>query len=93
MHDRREVDHLRPDHDRGPLFLTPEDVDAYGPDDLDLNDTDPDGDDLVAELVDQAQHGTATVYPNGTYRYQGDSDYSSLADGGQPVTDSFTYSA
>ncbi len=22
------------------LFLTPEDVDAYGPDDLDLNDTD-----------------------------------------------------
>ena len=73
------------------LFLTPEDVDAYGPDDLDLNDTDPDGDDLVAELVDQAQHGTATVYPNGTYRYQGDPDYSSLADGGQPVTDSFTY--
>jgi len=70
-----------------------EDVDAYGSYELLANDTDPDGDSLTAQLVTQAAHGTATVYPDGAFRYVGDPDYSSLANGGIETTDTFSYRA
>ncbi|NLS97813.1 MAG: tandem-95 repeat protein [Planctomycetaceae bacterium] len=47
------------------------------------NDTDADGDDLTATLVDQAAHGTVTLGEDGSFSYVLDADYNG--------TDSFTY--
>ncbi len=47
------------------------------------NDSDPDGDDITATLVDQASHGTVTLSSDGSFTYVPDDDYYG--------TDSFTY--
>ena len=47
------------------------------------NDTDPDGDDLTAALVDNVAHGNLTFRPDGSFSYAPDKDFFG--------TDSFTY--
>ena len=49
------------------------------------NDTDPDGTDLTAELVDDVSNGTLTLNADGSFTYEPDSGFSG--------TDTFTYSA
>ena len=49
------------------------------------NDTDPDGDDLTAALVDNVAHGKLTFKPDGSFSYVPDKDYFGA--------DSFTYKA
>jgi hypothetical protein len=49
------------------------------------NDTDPDGDRLVAEVVDQPDHGRLALDPDGGYRYEPVADYAG--------PDRFTYRA
>jgi hypothetical protein len=63
-----------------------------------FNDTDPDGDVLVPELVTDALHGTATIWgdPDGSFNfatYMPDDDFSTPPDLGpvNGVSDSFTY--
>jgi bacillolysin len=47
------------------------------------NDTDPDGDDLTAALLDNVAHGNLTFRPDGSFSYAPDQDFFG--------TDSFTY--
>ncbi|MCR4413732.1 MAG: Ig-like domain-containing protein, partial [Thermoguttaceae bacterium] len=47
------------------------------------NDSDPDGQTLLASLVRQAGHGTVTLDPEGSFRYQPEADFAGL--------DSFVY--
>jgi bacillolysin len=49
------------------------------------NDTDPDGDDLTAALVDNVTHGKLTFKPDGSFSYAPDKDFFG--------TDTFTYKA
>jgi VCBS repeat-containing protein len=49
------------------------------------NDTDAENDPLTAILVDQAQHGTVSLSPNGYFTYTPDADFNG--------TDTFTYKA
>lgn len=49
------------------------------------NDTDPENDTLTAVLVDDVQHGTLTLNPNGSFTYIPEAGYNGL--------DSFTYKA
>ncbi|NMC52980.1 MAG: tandem-95 repeat protein [Chloroflexi bacterium] len=49
------------------------------------NDTDPDGDDLTAVLVDDAAHGTLTLNANGSFTYDPDDNFTG--------SDTFTYKA